>query len=398
MGKIHFSFPAMKELVPIRQLPDPFLKPDGDRVAAPSEWEEQRRYLKAMLSHYMYGELPPPPKQVRGERLDQEKLYAGKGLLEHYRLSSDDGLSVLAEVIRPSTKGSCPVIVWNQFADMVRCPIEEEAVSRGYAIVSFDRTQFAPDEEGASRFTGGNFGRAYPSASARAVAIWGWGHSYVISWLQELAWVDRNAFVVTGYSRGGKAALWAGAFDERVALCAPSCSGCGGGGCYRYMGGRLGEGVGINESLGYMTEKNRFWYWYQDEMALFGSSSEDGKTEKEDLLPFDLHTVRALVAPRAILCMEGLDDLLSNGYGTQVAWRAAQEVYRFLGCSGNNALFFAEGGHEYSQAHWRVLLDYCDVIFRGRPQQLYYRRFAEKGPEVPALHFSWRAPTKKREN
>ena len=133
-------------------------------------------------------------------------------------------------------------------------------------------------------------------------------------------------------------------------------------------------------------------------MALFGDDSEDGKTKNEELLPFDLHTVRALVAPRAILCMEGLNDLLSNGYGTQVTWRAAQEVYRFLGYSGNNALFFAEGGHEYLPAHWQVLLDYCDVIFRGRPQQLHYRRFAEGEPEVPMLHFSWRAPAKETKN
>ncbi len=45
-----------------KRLPDPFHKPDGTRVASPEEWPEQRRDLKAMLNHYLYGSIPPRPK------------------------------------------------------------------------------------------------------------------------------------------------------------------------------------------------------------------------------------------------------------------------------------------------------------------------------------------------
>jgi hypothetical protein len=395
-----YEFCAKEDLPQQSALPDPFEKNDGTRVRTSREWIQHREYLKAMLDHYMFGKVPDPPKTVRGKILSSEPQYDGKALLEKIYLQDESGLFVHVEVIRPTVPGRYPVIVWNQFSNMERCPVEQQVLQRGYAILSFDRTQFAPDEEGTQQFMGGAFQQAYPTyTEARAVAIWAWGCSYCASWLKEQVWAD--ALIVTGFSRGGKTALRAAAWDERFAVCAPVSSGTGGGGCFRYAGGCLGEGIGASESLGWMTRKDRFWYWYRDELAAFGNPNGFGSLGEERRLPFDLHTLRALVAPRAIICTEGLEDDLSSCYGTQITWRAAQEVYKFLGAEGVNALAFFEGGHEFTSERWLAILDFCDVALRDSKQKIRYRRFEQElkplahqmnVPEIPALHFQWRAP------
>lgn len=377
----------------IRELPDPFIGADGVRISDVSQWPGQRAYLLELLDHYMFGETPPPPAVILGEMMYHREAAEPPMAEERWRLTDERGLSIEAEVIRPKDAKACPVFVWNQFADMERCPIEAELIKRGCAVLSFDRTQFAPDQEGCETFSGGQFHTYYPEYTrARAVAIWGWGCSFCASWLREQEWA--GPLIATGFSRGGKAALRAAAWDERFEVCVPACSGAGGGGCFRWQGGRLGEGIGLCESLGLMTRWDRFWYWYRDELAAFGGT--DDVPGEEYRLPFDLHTLRALVAPRAILCIEGLDDTFANGFGTQITWRAAQEVYEFLGYPGRNALAFFEGGHEFSALRWRVVLDFCEVVLRGKPQELRYRRADGEHEIAPAIHFSWRAPEGRR--
>ena len=389
----NYSFKAKGNLAAAENLPDPFIKPDGSRVKTPGEWEAQRDYLKSMLDHYMYGETPEPEKNVEGRIIDSTVLYDDAAIFEHVCLSNDRGISLLAEVTRPNLPGKFPVIVWNQFSDMERCPIEEEAVKRGYCILSFDRNQLAPDNGDDKEYNDNMFRKAYPEyPEARAVSIWAWASSFCASWAAAQDWGGRLATV--GFSRGGKASMRAAAWDERFEICLSVSSGAGGGGCFRYQGSRLGKDIGEAESLEALTRKDRFWYWYKDELADFGSPDKFHHNENE--LPFDLHTLRAIIAPRAILCTDGLDDEWTNIYGTQITWRAAQEVYDFLGAEGRNAIAYFEGGHEFKANKWQTILDFCDVVLYGKEQKINYRRFdpAEMKNPVPGLHFDWRAPGK----
>lgn len=395
-----YTFLSKGELPEITELPDPFIKPDGTRVADAAGWEAQREYLKAMLDHYMFGETPAPPEDVRGEVLSCEQCLDGLAVRERLRLTDERGLSLEAELLRPAEPRNCPVIIYNRMSDGERCTAEEDVIKRGYAILFFNRDQLAADEMGAKEFDRAAFLKYYPEyPRARAIAIWGWGCSFCASWAEKQPWA--GPLLVTGFSRGGKTALRAAAWDERFSVCLLNSSGTGGGGCLRYTGGRLGKDTVGCESVGSMTSPEKFWYWYRDEIQEFGNPAAFDSMGGETYLPFDLHTLRALVAPRAILCTEGLDDPFSNCYGTQVAWRAAQEVYDFLGCAGNNGLAYFEGGHDYFAPRWLTVLDFCDVVLYGKPQRVQYRRFAKPEKpnfavisEVPALHFSWRAPNK----
>jgi acetyl esterase/lipase len=161
--------------------------------------------------------------------------------------------------------------------------------------------------------------------------------------------VDRQHIAVTGHSRGGKAALLAGALDERIALTAPNASGCGGAGCYRVLGEK-------SEDIAAIT--NRFSYWFHPRLKEFVSHV--------DQLPFDQHSLKALVAPRAQLSTEGLDDLWANPYGTQVSFVAARKVYEFLGAAGKIGIHFREGKHAHTAEDWQALLDFADLQFFGK--------------------------------
>lgn len=424
----NYDFAPKARLRPIHELPDPFLKPDGTRVASPEEWPAQREYLKAMLAHYLYGTMPPPPGNTRGEVIFRRTVYNGRALAETVRITCgpDDAVQFDCELIRPVKEGRVPVITWNQFKDRHGSPDEESAVlDHGYAIVEFEKEQVAADNADAIR---GPLAKAYPGYSWGAIAMWAWAQSRVVDYLATTDYADMDHIVATGHSRGGKVALCAAIYDERFALCAASGSGCGGMGCFRYMGGRLGEGTGVCETAG--SVEDAFPFWWSDNFGEFGRRNAAytrsnaplitdfreaaakimdpatlGKTGDEDYLPFDLHFLRACIAPRPVISTDGLSDTWANTFGTQLNWRAADEVYSFLGAEGKNALVMRDGPHEYQKIDWEYVIDFCDQMFFGKaPNKNIQRRdpAVQDNPMaamIPGMdwreqctHFSWRMP------
>ena len=58
------------------------------------------------------------------------------------------------------------------------------------------------------------------------LAVWAFAASCVLEYLLTLPEIDSSAIGVTGHSRCGKAALWAGVTEERFAWVMPNNSGC----------------------------------------------------------------------------------------------------------------------------------------------------------------------------
>ncbi len=80
------------------------------------------------------------------------------------------------------------------------------------------------------------------------------------------------------------------------------------------------------------------------------SSDKLGTREDEDRRPCDMQSAKAWIAPRARITTDGLGEVWANTFGTQVTWRAAQEVVDLLGVPEKNALHFREGQHEFQAA------------------------------------------------
>lgn len=110
----------------------------------------------------------------------------------------------------------------------------EMILERGYAFAAFHQTDLDSDSE---NMEDGIHALLYESSVERAgdaraacgsIAAWAWGFSRVVDYLQTDPLYDSKRLAVVGHSRRGKAAVLAGAFDERVALVVPHQAGTGG--------------------------------------------------------------------------------------------------------------------------------------------------------------------------
>jgi len=132
---------------------------------------------------------------------------------------------------------------------------------------------------------------------------------------------------VTGCSYAGKMALFAGAFDERVALTIAQESGGGGAPAWR-----VSETLGNVERIG-STDHN----WFKESMFQFANANVSK-------LPEDHHELMAMCAPRALLVTGNTDfEWLANP-SCYVSARATQKVYSTFGIEDRFG-FYIDGGH-----------------------------------------------------
>lgn len=364
------DYPPIDSLSPIKQLPDPFLKEDGTRLRAKREWEKQRKALLGKILHYEYGELPPNPRNVHAELLSEFPNEYGVEQEVLLTMGPKHAVSTHLQIAIPRGESPHPVLITGDLGwGKIKPEIVQEVVRRGYILVAFNRVEIAPDN-------GSHEGvfRAYPNLECGRLSAWAWGYHRVIDYLTTLPNVDASHIGVTGHSRGGKAALLAGATDTRIALTAPNNSGCGGAGCYRIINDKC-EDISI-------ILKN-FPYWF--------SSRFHGFVGKVDHLPFDQHTLKATIAPRALLSTEALGDLWANPSGTQITHTAAKQVFDYLGVAEKIGIHFREGGHEHNLQDWKTLLDFADKQFFGKSTSTEFTKLVF--PEVETGH-SWQAPQK----
>jgi dienelactone hydrolase len=356
------------------QLPDLFRFKNGDQVRTPEDWRRRRGELRALLLEIEYGELPPVGEALKGELLHRGgvRRYDGARLWQ-YRLLCGEGHKVRfrLDIFAPKEGDRFPVILngdgcWRYLTDEIILA----AVRRGFAIAQFSRVEIAPDNYTSERDMG--IYLASPEGEYGAIAAWAWGYSRCVDFFQTLDFIDAKKIAITGHSRGGKAVLLAGALDERIAVTAPNCSGCGGAGSFFVQG----EG---SETLADILKAVPYWF----------SPRLKDYIKRQTELPFDQHALKALVAPRALFGTEALEDLWANLSGTWQTHLAAREAYRFLSAEDKIAIRYREGIHEHNLADWNDFMDFAQWQFGGtRPERIYG---ACPLPETAPV-FSWRAP------
>ena len=167
--------------------------------------------------------------------------------------------------------------------------------------------------------------RIIPATTGAASARGRGGFPCAADYLVTLPELDRNRLAVVGHSRLGKAAIVAGAFDDRFAVVIPHQAGCGGTAPSR---GTVGESVKqIND---------RFPHWFN---AKFKTYNDD-----TDRLPFDQNALVAPAVPRAVLFTNAADDTWANPEGQFQVLKAAAPVYALLQAGGLDADKMPETG------------------------------------------------------
>ena len=393
-------FPAPETLPAQTDLP-PILKfADGGSVGSPDQWPKRRQELLDMLAHYVYGHTPPPPLNIRFERVSVDPHYLdGRATKKQIRIfcgPEDSPINLL--LFTPNQGKASPVFLglnfrgnhttvpdvdvplssrWVRDGDGVkdnratektrgtssaRWPVAQ-IVERGFAMATFYQGDIDPDKNDLSDGIHAHYyrrGQEKPDAAEwGCLAAWAWGLHRAVDYLVTDPDIDPEKIAVMGHSRNGKTALVAGAFDDRIALVVSNQSGCGGAAISRR---RMGETVErINKS---------FPHWFNTNFKAFDN--------KEDHLPLDQHFLVAASAPRPVLVCSAEEDKWADPEGEFAALVGADPVHRLLGLAGLQttsypglntlvgetlAYHVRPGKHNVGSADWKVFMDFAEKHF-----------------------------------
>ncbi|MEM7231594.1 MAG: SUMF1/EgtB/PvdO family nonheme iron enzyme, partial [Planctomycetota bacterium] len=358
---------SFQDLPAIDRLPDLLTFRGGRRVTSAADWDQRREELKELLLYYQYGRVPPRPERVAVVESERRPHESGLGTTEFLTLEIDgrEELRFRVALYLPNHSGPRPVIVREEgrIGQRREAPLFLE---KGYIFIEYARHDLDPDRDRVV----GSAQAAYPDYDWATLAVWAWCGSRLVDYLETRDDVDVDRIAITGHSRGGKMALLAAALDERFALVVPHQSGAGGAGCYRV----LGPGA---ETLA----QNDKPHWYHERIRWFGM--------QEERLPFDQHFLKALVAPRALLCTESVDDEFANPLGSLVTSVAAQEVFEFLGVPEKNGIHFRRGRHSTQTEDWQRLLEFAEWQFFGKEPEDRTAYWRETFP-LPEGYDAWK--------
>ena len=187
-------------------------------------------------------------------------------------------------------------------------------MERMHAVSGFYATEAHPDDGNFTEGLATIFGTKKDRKEQEwgVLAVWSFAASCALEYLLTLPEIDSEKIGVTGHSRCGKAALWAGVTDERFAWVMPNNSGCCGAALLR---GKHGENLA---SINLMMP-----YWFAPAFGKY--------VGREQELPFDQHTVLALVAPRILHVASGSTDFWADPAGEHRSTVLASEIYELYG-------------------------------------------------------------------
>lgn len=336
-------------------VPDPLAWPDGSRVQDAAAWSARAAAWRTLIVERLYGGLPPPAVRVRVERRSVSRVRAlpGAPAFEVHRVVAEGGeapVSFSLQVLTPASAGPVPVVLhgdggwWPPSEGTVR-----SLLARGVALARFDRTEIAHDPAatpgaGPAASRSGPLYDAYRGANFGALAAWAWAYQRAVDVLATLPALDARRIAVTGFSRGAKAALLAGAVDERIGFVHDHASGAGGAALSRLV-------AAGGESLEQVVAAFPAW---------FGPDAPELARDPRRQ-PFDQHVLLALIAPRRLLLTYGVDDAWANPAGAEAAAELAARVYGWLGAEDAIEFRRLPGGHEHGERAWEA----CIRAFTG---------------------------------
>ena len=239
-------------------------------------------------------------------------------------------------------------------------------LASGYSVMTACYFDIAPDpsKEGdrVTRWRRRCFDLWPADIDTKSLMAWAWGLCRGLDLAEREYGIDATRAVVTGCSRLGKAALLAGAYDERFAVVAPNQTGKGGVPLTRHP---LGETIA--------REKESFPHWFKDSYLSYAGRDRE--------IPYDQHQLLACVAPRRLL-VTGFDSSWFDTESEYMACRAASPAWEALGlpglpdrpfpsdydtsCIGSHVGYVRRTGqHGLSPYDWQWILAFSKRAFRA---------------------------------
>ena len=374
-------------------LPDPLVCADGSAVKDEAAWRTKRRpELLRLFESEVYGKTLLGRPEAMKFVLREEKKEARAGRATRLRVGvlfegKEDGRKMELLVYLPNkAAGPCPLIFGLNFSgnhtttDETDIPLPvapqetaaaaaaeadrgkqaaqwqyDLALSQGFAVATAHYGEIEKDELGHAKDGVRALGPEPGPGDWGSLGAWAWASSRAVDWAETEPRVDKKRIALLGFSRLGKAALWAGAQDERFAMVVSFQSGAGGAALSKRMFGETVENL-----------NTRFPHWFCRNNSKY--------SKNEEALPVDQHELLALIAPRPLLVTTATEDLWSDPRGQFLAAQAATPVYRLLGGEGLAAetepppeklvdsrlgYFKRTGRHDVTRAEWEAMLAFA---------------------------------------
>lgn len=388
--------------VPQFELPALLTSDSGDSIRTVEEWETVRRpEILEMFRKEMFGRTPADRIAVKWDVISENgEALGGKATFRQVMFTFGEGENTLEAIlllILPNeAKGKVPVIISYNFNgnhstcmepdilyptkfDLIAAedsPLRERGnqisrwplemiVDRGYAVATMCYHDIFPDradlrDRSAAALFPDFLNRMRDHDEWGAIGVWAWGYSRIADYLETVGAIDSNRMAVMGHSRQGKAAVWAGAQDERFKVVISNDSGCG--------GAALSKRV-FGENISCIT--NTFPHWFCPGLCAYAGN--------EQAMPFDQHMLLAAIAPRHLYVASAVEDRWADPRGEYLGAYHAGEVYRLYGLKplesmemppvhtpihNDVAYHIRAGRHDVTEYDWKCYLDYCDIYMK----------------------------------
>ncbi len=303
---------------------------DGKSVRKVSEWEKKRRpEIVTLFENNIYGQMPKNYDHIT-YKIDNEVANAmdGKAHMKEVTITvakANKTVAIHLILFTPnSRKKSSPVFLLINNRDKHNTDATrkvksefwpaEMAIGSGYAIAAFHVSDAAPDNK--DTYQNGVLqlysDQLVADNGMKAIGAWAWAASRVMDYFKTDTAIDFSKVSLVGHSRGGKAALWAAAQDQRFALVFSSCSGNTGAAIARRQFGETIKAINTT-----------FPHWFNNNYKQFN--------DNVNALPVDQHMLIALIAPRPVYTTSATEDLWADPVGSYASIVEAQKVYDLYG-------------------------------------------------------------------
>jgi len=363
------------------KLPDLFTFENGRKVTSIADWEERRKEIYKNAVELQYGEIPPAPEFLEIAQLCVPNTTGRMNIWQLTTGTREKPVSFTMYAHKPAGNGPLPVVIDGDLVyDCMQDPvIAKKFLDKGIMLVTFNRCEIVPDIRNPSRV--GNLYETYADRQFGALAAWAWGYSRVLDALVELGIVDLSCVAFTGLSRGGKSAMLAGVLDERATIVNPEATCAGASSCYRIHMKALTENGAEQRSETLKDIINAFPDWFGKEMKAY--------EDNEAALPFDAHSLKALIAPRVFFDCQALSDIWAGPVNTYQTSIAAREVWKLYGKPENVLWYWRSGGHAHLPEDFDMLIE---VIERERHGTTLCEKFQKVPFEIPEPIYDWVSP------
>lgn len=387
--------------IPEFNITDPLTTFAGEKITTSDAWIEKRRpELFEFFENKVYGKVPENLDSISFKLLEEnENALNGTALrkqVEVTLIKNNKSISFTILIYLPKSSSPSPIFLgynfygnhsitkdpnviisdaWAMNSEIMGIKehrlIEvsrglrshrwaiEQIIDNGFGLATMYNGEIDPDkndlmdglqqlfyEEGQEKPENNEWG---------SLATWAFGYSRALDYFEQDNDIDANKVVVFGHSRLGKAALWAGANDQRFAGVISNNSGCGGAALSKR---KFGETINVINTS--------FPHWFSFNFKNYNNN--------EEALPVDQHQLLALIAPTPLYIASAQDDLWADPKGEFLSAFHSSSVYSLFGKEGiisnqipevntpihkTVAYHIREGKHDVTDYDWKQYIKWA---------------------------------------